>query len=174
MDDPIMTMQAAGAAGATGGQLITCRLGAAEYGLDIMAVREIKGWTETTAIPHAPPWIRGVINLRGVIVPILDLRVRFGMSPTEPTRTHVVVIVQSASRTAGILVDAVSDILAVSSSEIRPVPEIGSAVPLRLLSGLVPREQGMVAIIALDILLDFNAEMLSPPDALPADQPLAA
>lgn len=174
MEDPIMTMQAAGVAGASGGQLITCRLGAAEYGLDIMAVREIKGWAETTAIPHAPPWIRGVINLRGVIVPILDLRVRFGMSPTEPTRTHVVVIVQSGARTAGILVDAVSDIVAVSASEIRPVPEIGSAVPLRLLSGLVPREQGMVAIIALDILLDFNAEMLAPPGALPADQPLAA
>ena len=174
MDDPFMTMQASGNAGAAAGQLITCRLGAAEYGLDIMAVREIKGWTDTTAIPHAPPWIRGVINLRGVIVPILDLRVRFGMSPTEPTRTHVVVIVQSGSRTAGVLVDAVSDIVAVSSSEIRPVPEIGSAVPMRLLSGLVPRDQDMIAIIALDTLLDFHTEMLPAPDAVPADRPIAA
>ena len=159
---------------AAAGQFITCTLGAAEYGIDIMAVREIKGWSETTAIPHAPAWIRGVINLRGVIVPILDLRMRFGMSATEPTPIHVVVIVQSGSRTAGVLVDAVSDIIAVSPAEIRPLPEVGSGAPVRLLSGLVPREDGMVAIIALDVLLDFNTEAMLPTDAAQAETTLAA
>lgn len=176
MDDPTMARQAAAATSTAGasGQYITCRLDEAEYGLDIMAVREIKGWAETTSIPHAPAWIRGVINLRGVIVPILDLRVRFGMSPTEPTPIHVVVIVQSGTRTAGVLVDAVSDIIAVSAGEIRPVPEIGHAVPIRLLSGLVPRETGMVAIISLDSLLDFHtdAAQVAVPDT--AAQPIAA
>jgi purine-binding chemotaxis protein CheW len=156
-------------------QFITCRLGPAEYGVDIMAVREIKGWTETTAIPHAPPWIRGVINLRGVIVPILDLRVRFGMSPTEPTPTHVVVIVQSGERTAGVLVDAVSDIITIGAGDIRPVPEIGTgSVPVRLLTGLVPREQDMVSIMSLETLLDFQSASLAVPAEAVDAHPIAA
>ena len=72
-------------------QFITCTLGEAEYGIDIMSVREIKGWTETTSIPYAPPWIRGVINLRGTIVPILDLRARFRQEPTVPTPMHHII-----------------------------------------------------------------------------------
>ncbi|TPG36397.1 hypothetical protein EAH89_30225 [Roseomonas nepalensis] len=98
---PGIAAAAATAAAAAGqhGQYITCALGEAEYGVDIMAVREIKGWAETTAIPHAPAWIRGVINLRGVIVPILDLRARFGLAPTVPTPMHVVVIIQAGART---------------------------------------------------------------------------
>lgn len=155
-------------------QFITCTLDAAEYGLDIMAVREIKGWSPTTAIPHAPAWIRGVINLRGVIVPILDLRLRFGMSATEPTPIHVVVIVQCGSRTAGVLVDAVSDIITVAPAEMRALPEVGAGTAVRLLSGLVPRGEGMVAIIALDALLDFHAEAVWPADAALAAASLAA
>jgi purine-binding chemotaxis protein CheW len=120
-----------------------------------MAVREIKGWTEATAIPHAPPWIRGVINLRGTVVPILDLRARFGQAPDVPTPMHVVVIIQTASRIAGLLVDAVSDIIAVAPAEIRPVPEVGGDADACLLSGLVPLERGMVALVALDRLLAF-------------------
>ncbi|MFC7478227.1 chemotaxis protein CheW [Dankookia sp. GCM10030260] len=149
---------AATAAGSSPGQFITCTLDAAEYGVDIMAVREIKGWSDTTAIPHAPGWIRGVINLRGIIVPILDLRARFGMAPTVPTAMHVVVIIQTGTRTAGLLVDAVSDIIAVAPEEIRPVPEVGTGVPEQLLYGLVPREHGMVALVTLDNLLNFSDE----------------
>ncbi len=145
---------------AMAGQYITCTLDAAEYGIDIMAVREIKGWAETTSIPHSPPWIRGVINLRGVIVPILDLRARFGMEPTEPTPMHVVVIIQTATRTAGLLADAVSDIITVGHDEIRAVPEIGAAAPERLLSGLIPRERGMVSIVSLENLLTMQEEFL--------------
>lgn len=146
---------------ATAGQFITCTLDAAEYGIDIMAVREIKGWAATTAIPHAPAWIRGVINLRGVIVPILDLRARFGMPLTQPSRMHVVVIIQTGTRTAGLLVDAVSDIISVAAEEIRPVPEIGAAAPEKLLCGLVPLERGMVALVSLESLLTFDDEALA-------------
>ncbi len=147
---------AAGSSGAS--QIITCTLGEAEYGIDIMAVREIKGWSATTAIPQSPGWIRGVINLRGVIVPILDLRARFGQAPTEPTPMHVVVIIQTGTRTAGLLVDAVSDIVAVAPGDIRPVPEIGAEGAERLLSGLVPLERGMVALVSLDELLAFPGD----------------
>jgi purine-binding chemotaxis protein CheW len=141
------------------GQYITCTLGTAEYGIDIMSVREIKGWAETTAIPHAPAWMRGVINLRGTIVPILDLRARFGLGLTEPTPMHVVVIIQTETRTAGLLVDAVSDIITVAPGEIRPVPEIGIGVPERLLGGLIPLERGMVALVSLESLLNFNDDV---------------
>jgi len=154
---PVFDAIAANPTGPTA-QFITCTLGAAEYGIDIMAVREIKGWTETTAIPHAPAWIRGVINLRGVIVPILDLRARFGQPLTVPTPMHVVVIIQSGTRTAGLLVDAVSDIISVAPGEIRPVPEIGSEAPEVLLSGLVPLERGMVALVSLSQLIAFPAD----------------
>ncbi len=144
-------------------QFITCTLGEAEYGIDIMAVREIKGWTDTTSIPHAPSWIRGVINLRGIIVPILDLRARFGQSPTVTTPMHVVVIIQAGPRTVGLLVDAVSDIIAVAPGEIRPVPEIGNEAQESLICGLVPLERGMVALVSLDQLIAFPADAALPP-----------
>ena len=139
-------------------QFITCTLGPAEYGIDIMAVREIKGWTDTTAIPHAPAWIRGVINLRGIIVPILDLRARFGHGLTEPTPMHVVVIIQTATRTAGLLVDSVSDIITVAPGEIRPLPEISADNSEALLRGLVPLERGMVALVSIDQLVCLPAD----------------
>ena len=150
-----MTMAAPETASGTVAQYITCTLGDAEYGIEILAVREIKGWSETTALPHAAAWVRGVINLRGTIVPILDLRSRFGMGMTTATPMHVVVIIQTATRMAGLLVDSVSDIITVGADEIRAVPEIGTSVPERLLVGLIPREHGMVSLVALDNLLNL-------------------
>ena len=140
-------------------QFITCTLDAAEYAIDIMAVREIKGWSDTTAIPHAPAWIRGVMNLRGVIVPILDLRARFGMALTEPTSMHVVVIIQTGSRIAGLLVDAVSDIITVPRNEIKPMPEVGTDVPTTLLAGLIPLERGLVVLVSLDKLMALPEDL---------------
>ena len=131
-------------------QYITFTLGAQEYGVDIMCVREIKGWTATTALPQAPPHVRGVVNLRGVIVPILDLRARFGMGSTEPTRTHVVIIVTSGGRTTGLLVDTVSDIIDVAPGMIRPVPDTGAATEDCFLDGLVPLDDRMVTLVSLE------------------------
>jgi purine-binding chemotaxis protein CheW len=139
-----------GTAGTVNGrQFVTFTLDQAEYGVEIMAVREIKGWTETTSIPHAPPHVRGVVNLRGVIVPIFDLRARFGMGLTDPGKMHVVIIVAVGARTVGLLVDAVSDIITVDLSEVRPVPDMGLAAEDRLLDGLVATGERMVTLISL-------------------------
>ncbi len=159
-DAPAALAEVAGGAA----QYITCTLDDAEFGIDIMAVREIRGWSEPTSIPHAAAWMRGVTNLRGTIVPIVDLRARFGYGPTEPGPMHVVVIIQNQARTAGLLVDAVSDIVTVETSRIRPVPEIGAAAPERLLAGLVPLERGMVSLVSLDALLAFD-EAETPPSS---------
>jgi len=131
-------------------QFITFTIGAEEYGIDIMVVREIKGWAETTPIPKAPQHMRGVINLRGVIVPIFDLRARFGMGLTDPTRMHVVIIVDAGTRTVGLLVDAVSDIIAVEPEAVRPVPDVDLAADENLLQGLVPLDDRMVTLVSLD------------------------
>ncbi len=135
-------------------QFITFRLGEEDYGVDIMAVREIKGWTQTTPIPNAPRCIRGVINLRGVIVPIMDLRARFGLPLTEPTLMNVVIIINTGTRTTGLLVDAVSDIISVPPGAIRPIPDMGVTDQEDLLSGLVAIESRMISLVALESLID--------------------
>lgn len=137
------------AAGADTQQFITFTLGPDEYGIDIMVVREIKGWTDTTMIPNAPAHVRGVINLRGVIVPIFDLRARFGAGLTVPTSMHVVIIVAAASRTVGLLVDTVSDIISVDPKAIRPIPEMGLPTEDQFLEGLVAMEDRMVTLVSL-------------------------
>ncbi len=137
-------------------QFITFTIGAEEYGVDIMAVREIKGWSETTHLPNSPPYVRGVINLRGIIVPIFDLRARFGLGPTQTTKTHVVVIVAVQQRTIGILVDSVSDILTVPLGDIRSVPDMDRSIDDAFLDGLVAVGERMVAVIALDRLFDLR------------------
>ena len=142
-----------GAATETAKQFITFTLGAEEFGIDIMLVREIKGWTETTALPKAPSYMRGVINLRGVIVPILDLRARFGMGSTEPGRMHVVIIVIAGARIAGLLVDTVSDIISVERDAVRPVPDIGSPGGEKFLEGLVALGDRMVTLVSLEGLI---------------------
>lgn len=135
-------------------QLITFTLGDEEYGVDIMAVREIRAWTETTALPNTPRYVRGVINLRGTIVPIFDLRARFGMGETEPTKTHVVLVVGIGNRTIGILVDTVSDILTVAEQDVRPVPDMELAVDGSYLGGLITVTDRMVALIQLEKLFE--------------------
>jgi len=138
-------------------QFITFTLGAEEYGIDIMVVREIKGWTDTTMIPNAPTHVRGVINLRGIIVPIFDLRARFGMGLTQPTKMHVVIIVAAATRTIGLLVDTVSDIISIDPQAIRPVPEMGLPAGDQFLDGLVALEDRMVTLVSLAGLFNSQA-----------------
>lgn len=139
-------------------QFITFTVNDQEYGVDIMSVREIKGWVETTHLPNTPNYMRGVINLRGAVVPILDLRNRFGMGRTNATKNHVVMIVNVESRIMGILVDAVSDILTISSGEIRPVPSIDQDNK-SVLKGLVNLSDRMVALLVLEKLFDAHIEI---------------
>ncbi|MEO5337032.1 MAG: chemotaxis protein CheW [Magnetospirillum sp. WYHS-4] len=135
-------------------QLITFTIGDEEYGVDIMAVREIRAWAETTLLPNTPKYVRGVINLRGTIVPIYDLRARFGMGATDASKTHVVIVVGIGGRTIGILVDTVSDILTVTEHDVRPVPDMELTVDGAFLSGLITVQDHMVALIQLDKLFD--------------------
>jgi purine-binding chemotaxis protein CheW len=136
-------------------QFISFTIGGEEYGVDIMAIREIKGWTASTDLPNTPAYMRGVINLRGAIVPILDLRARFGRGGTETTARHVIIVVAVGSRVAGILVDAVADILAVAANDIQPLPQM-ERVESGFLTGLVTVEGRMVALLDLDQVFAFD------------------
>jgi purine-binding chemotaxis protein CheW len=150
-------------------QFITFTLGAEEYGIDIMVVREIKGWTDTTMVPNAPVHVRGVINLRGVIVPIFDLRARFGMGLTTPTQMHVVIIVAAGTRIIGLLVDTVSDIISVEPKAIRPVPEMGLPADDHFLDGLVALEDRMVTLVSLAGLFGTRGSEAAPVGRLIGD-----
>jgi purine-binding chemotaxis protein CheW len=139
--------------GAAANQLISFAIGDDQYGVDIMAVREIKGWTAITPLPGQPEYVRGVLNLRGVIVPIVDLRCRFGQGVTEATPLHIVIVVQIEGKTVGLLGDRVLDIVSLDVAEIKPVPRIAQSQKLRFLSGLVTNDDGMIALIDLPNLL---------------------
>jgi purine-binding chemotaxis protein CheW len=134
-------------------QLISFAIGDDHYGVDIMAVREIKGWSEITHLPKQPDYVRGVLNLRGVIVPIFDLRCRFGQGLTEATALHIVIIVQAGARSIGLLADRVLDIVSLDASQIQPVPRIARGARVDFLSGLVTVDNAMIAVIDLPNLL---------------------
>lgn len=129
-------------------RIVTFRVDERTFGIDVQTVREIKGWQETTPLPHAASYVRGVVNLRGVILPVYDLRARIGLGPTQATAAHVIVVVDIGERTAGLLVDTVSDIVDVPASAIRPTPDAE-----RDQSGLVERlallDEEIVALLDL-------------------------
>src|SRR4029450_4738805 len=110
-------------------QVISFAIGDDQYGVAIMAVREIKGWSEITHLPKQPEYVRGVLTLRGVIVPIIDLRCRFGQGLTEATALHIVIIVQIASRQVGLLADRVLDIVSFETNQIQAVPRVANGSP---------------------------------------------
>ncbi len=142
-------------------QFLTFTLGEAEYGVDIMMVREVKGWTDTTRLPNTPDYIRGVLNLRGIIIPIFDLRARFSGTLTEPDAKHVVTILAVETRTIGILVDTVSDILTVGTADIKPAPETDSNLDKRFVSGLIAVETRMVVLLDISRLLTPDLEQIA-------------
>jgi purine-binding chemotaxis protein CheW len=131
-------------------QYITFAVEGDEYGVDINAVREIKAWTPTTELPNADPFMRGVINLRGAIVPIYDLRTLFGKGSTEASGTHVVVILAVEQRISGILVDAVSDIISLDAGQIQPPPNSDAG---SFISGLAEAGERMVMLLDAQKLL---------------------
>jgi purine-binding chemotaxis protein CheW len=137
-------------------EFISFALGSDQYGVDIMAVREIKGWSEITHLPEQPAYVRGVLNLRGVIVPIVDLRCRFGQGLTEATPLHVMIIVQIGQQVVGLLADRVLDIVSFERSQVQPVPRTASASRTEFLSGLVTVDGAMIALIDLPHL--FTSE----------------
>ncbi len=138
-------------------QFVSFAIGDDQYGVDIMAVREIKGWVDITHLPKQPEHVRGVLNLRGAIVPIMDLRCRFGQGLTATTPLHIVIIVQIEGRQIGLIGDRVLDIVSVDAGQIQQVPRASSAAPSDFLAGLVTHETGMIALIDLPSLVSMDA-----------------
>lgn len=134
-------------------QFLTFVLAEESYGVDILKVQEIRGWSQVTQIPNAPEYIRGVMNLRGEIVPILDLRRRFNMNELEFTQHTVVIVVNVHERTVGMVVDSVSDVAEIASSEMRPAPDFGTAIDANFVSNLAPKDDRMIIILNVDELL---------------------
>lgn len=135
-------------------QYLTFTVQGEEYGVDIMTVREIKGWTETTRLPNSPECMRGVMNLRGLIIPIFDLRARFSRKLTDATASHVVIILAVGNRNIGVLVDAVSDILTVSAADVKPAPEMEGQANTDFITGLISIEQRLVVLLNIEHLFD--------------------
>ncbi len=143
-------------------EFISFAIGNEQYGVAIMAVREIKEWSGVTQLPKQPDYMRGVLNLRGVMVPIIDLRCRFGQGLTEATPVHVVIVVHVDGKTVGLLADRVLDIISVEASQIQPVPQVARGSRASFLSGLVTIDTTMIALISLDRLFTERDEMESP------------
>lgn len=137
-------------------QFLTFTIEREEYGVDIMTVREIKGWTETTRLPNTPEFMRGVINLRGLIIPIFDLKARFNMGLTSANAKNVVIILAVGTRTIGILVDAVSDILDAASDQIKPPPASEASAKDQCVNGLILHNDQMVVLLSVEKLFDIE------------------
>lgn len=149
-------------------QQLTFALAGEEYGVDILAVREIRGWSRVTRIPQTPDYLLGVLNLRGAIVPIMDLRLRFGLEREEYGATTVTIVVAVGDRLFGIVVDAVSDVIDIDDGEVKPVPDLGAVVDTRYLQGLVSHDERMVMLLDVDKLMrpeDVRALDEAMPDA---------
>ena len=144
----------ASAGGAVGErELVAFRAAGQDFCVDIMSVREIRGWTPTTVLPHAPDYVRGVINLRGSVVPIVDLANRLGLGAIDPTPRHVIIIAILDDQTVGLLVEAVSDILSVPKESIQPTPEIASSEAKSFIEGVIAVEERMIRMIELENVL---------------------
>jgi len=139
---------------------LTFVLATEEYAVDILRVQEIKGWNKPTPIPNTPEYLCGVINLRGTIVPIIDLRLRFGLERLPYGQMTVIVVVRVNSgnkeRIMGIVVDAVSDVYDINEAEVKPTPEFGSVINIEFVKGLANVSEKMIIILEIDALLNSD------------------
>jgi purine-binding chemotaxis protein CheW len=142
-----------------GSQYLTFILGHEEYGVEILKVQEIKGYSTITPIPNTPPHVRGVMNLRGTIVPVVDLRRKFAMAEADYTRFTVIIVVAVGAKVVGLIVDAVSDVLNIPQSDIQPAPDFGSQVDAHFISGMA--RAGDRLIVLLDIAKVLGTEDLA-------------
>ena len=136
-----------------GREFLSFRLGAEEYGIEILKVQEIRGWENPTAIANTPAFIKGVINLRGIIVPIVDLRLKFRLGEAKYDSLTVVIILSVAKRVMGIVVDAVSDVITLAPQQISPAPEFGAALDTRYITGLGTVGERMLILTDIERLM---------------------
>jgi purine-binding chemotaxis protein CheW len=134
-------------------QFLTFALGQEEYGVEILKIQEIKGFSSVTPLPNAPAYVKGVLNLRGTIVPIVDLRKKFHLPEVELTQFTVIVVVQVLGKTLGFVVDAVSDVLTVTGDAIQPTPDLHGQVDTSFLNGLAQTNEKLVILLDIDKVL---------------------
>lgn len=130
-------------------ELLTFRLADQEYALDIMSVREIRGWTHATPLPHAPDYMKGVINLRGTVLPVMDLGMRLGLTERKQSDRSVIIVVNCEDAMTGLLVDAVSDIIAITADDLQPPPEGSTSVGSGVVSNLTLVDERMIRVLDL-------------------------
>jgi purine-binding chemotaxis protein CheW len=134
-------------------ELIAFRIGAQEYGVDVTAVREIRGWTPAMPIPQSPDHVLGVINLRGQALPIIDLAARMGFAPAEPTSRHAIIVAEVEKKEVGLLVDGVSEIFSAKEESIQPTPDIACDTAKSFVRGVIAGEDRMISVLALERIL---------------------
>lgn len=144
---------AANVAGEQANEFLTFRLGKEEYGVEILKVQEIRGWEQPTMIANAPEFIKGVINLRGTIVPIVDMRIKFALGDAAYNMFTVVIILNVGGRIVGMVVDSVSDVITLPAEQIRPAPEFSSAFDTQYITGLGTLDQRMLILINIERLM---------------------
>ena len=141
------------AKGAQANEFLTFRLGDEEYGIEILKVQEIRGWEQPTSIANAPEFIKGVVNLRGIIVPIVDMRIKFKLSKAEYDQFTVVIILNVAGRVVGMVVDGVSDVIQLAAEKIRPVPSFSSSFDTQYITGLGAVDERMLILVDIEKLM---------------------
>ena len=134
-------------------EYLTFRLGEEEYAIDILKVQEIRGYESPTAIAYAPPFIKGVINLRGIIVPIVDLRLKFNVGDAHYDAFTVVIILNIARRVVGVVVDSVSDVLTLQAAQIKPAPEFATTLNTKFILGLGTVDERMLILVDIEHLM---------------------
>ena len=154
----VASHEAARAAVHAGGEFLTFRLGAEEYGIDILKVQEIRSYEQPTRIANSPAFIKGVVNLRGVIVPIVDLRIKLGCDTAEYNSFTVVIVLNVKGRVVGAVVDSVSDVLALDADSVKPAPEMSSAIDTAYITGIGSVGERMLILMDIEGLM-ASAEM---------------
>lgn len=148
------------------GEFLTFTLGEEHYGVDILKVQEIRGYDAVTRVPDAPDYIKGVINLRGTIVPVIDLRLKLRLKKARYDSFTVMIVLNVEERVVGIVVDGVSDVVPLAAGQIRPTPEFGAAVDTRFISGIGTLDEQMLILLDIETLLDSadlgEAQVLEP------------
>ena len=140
----------------TGGEFLTFTLGPEEYGIDILKVQEIRGYDAVTTIANTPEFIKGVINLRGIIVPIVDMRIKFKLENVSYDQLTVVIILNLASRVVGMVVDGVSDVIALTPEQIKTAPQFGATLDTQYLMGLGTVDERMLILVDIEKLMSSS------------------
>jgi purine-binding chemotaxis protein CheW len=140
----------------TGNEFLAFTLGKEEYGIDILKVQEIRGYEAVTRIANAPEFVKGVVNLRGIIVPIVDMRIKFNLGEPTYDQFTVVIILNIGGRVVGMVVDSVSDVITLSAEQIKPAPEMGTALNTDYLIGLGTLDERMLILVDIDKLMSSS------------------